>query len=56
MNENFFENQAYNLKKGALDDALLKGDITKEKYLADSKQLDIKYEKQLRFKDNGKAN
>ena len=41
MNENFFENQAYNLKKGALDDALLKGDITKEKYLADSKQLDI---------------
>lgn len=50
MNENFFEEQAYNRKKGALDDALLKGDITKEKYLADSKQLDINYKKQLRLK------
>lgn len=51
MNENFFEDQAYNLKKGALDDALLKGDITKEQYLADSKQLDINYKKQLRLKE-----
>ena len=51
MDENFFENQTYNLKKGALDDALLKGDITKEKYLADSRQLDINYKKQLRLKE-----
>ena len=40
----------YQIKRAALDDALISGDIDKLKYARDSLNLDLKYEKYIQNK------